>query len=985
MECRDVFLKSFDLRFIRMVQFFRWVLRIGLSLMSAMAISQETVPYYNNFDAPNDTSGWNHYAISGIDDWEAGPPTNGAFSPSNCFVTGLDGSFEGNSNRVLETPVFDLSNTQVDYSLSFYHKRQAVVANNYYYLEYSLDDGISWSMLDNASTQKKNWQSASGFSNNFYSSYQHSAINLGFLQGNSQVTFRFRFQSGAANGQGWMIDNFSIAEETYNITAYPGDSIFIAQNCLQFNVSSLFGFYNQYSDPFYNATNFYFSNDPLLDVQDVLLETNYVNTAVSIENYENEIVLANELNVGEYYILYQHDALDSLVESNEFDNVGYAVLHVDTVLNMPYIEDFEGTGFPWKVISPDPDFIPVWENGSGYRHHIEGAHSGDFAWHTSKTMYFNDDTNTSNSNIQYIESPSIDLASDTGDIVMNLWFKNEIEANVYHVEHKLACGEFWSTLFTFPAEAEDEWDFFNEDLAPLIPYSTAKFRVKFTSSYLNPEGLIFDDVYVGRSKPDLTIERDKSDRFTATSTPDLDLKYYFFNSGTEDVAEAITTFYWSTDNVLDAGDQLLGTKTENNISAESRFWTSFVLTKPTATIGTYYIFYVLDEALLVDEMRENNNMGYFTLYQQDIMALPYFNDFEVDVNNWRHDATLGSDDWFHGIPQGQIAGMAFSGEKAWISADTGYVTPMSRMHLYTPVFDLTTLQNPVMEFDMLHPLHDNCLCSRAELNMSYSVDGGATWQVLDTTNNSYNRWYYPIEYESGVDQNYYLANSSYLMFATGEKSFVTADQYNSRDASRNTRYIIDLAFLHEYTAVQFRYNMAADFVDASYTNTKLDGVLIDNFSIGESYVDLLVEYQKHLMISSLSNQLRFFMHVKNQGNYISNPATVQYYLSSDATLDDGDFALGQFELTAIRPDLNRYVNVAFDGPTNLLDYQYLIYELDIANTNVESDEINNIGFWPLSLDSISVYPYVNHFQDTVVNGWHQYAVGPFDDNIIRYR
>lgn len=968
-----------------MMNVMRCVLILLITLKSMSVFSQLSVPYYNNFDATGDDLSWSHYAIAGTDDWEMGIPLYPPYSAPGCFVTGIDGSFEGNSNRALETPSFDLSNLDVDYSLSFYHKRQAVVVNNYYYLEYSLDNGATWILLDNPTTQKKNWQTTGGFTNNFYSSFQHSAINLSFIQGNGNVKFRFRFQSGAANGQGWTIDNFSIAEESYNVTAYQGDSIFISQKCLQFNVSSVFGFYNQYTDPFYNATHYYFSYDDVLDEQDMFLGTGYTNTPVSMDNYTYEVNLADELNMGEYYILYQHDALDSLDESNELDNIGYAILEVDTVFPMPYVEDFEDLEFPWKVLSPGENFGSVWEYGFGYRHHLEGAHSGSNAWHTGKTMYYTDDINNSNSHVQYLLSPTIDLTSDTGNIVMNVWFKNDIQANAYLMERRIACDVGWSTLFTFPGEAEDEWDFYNKPLNSWIEYNTMQFRVKFTSSYIGPEGIIFDDVYVGRAKPDLTIEQDKSDRFASSSILDHELKYYFFNAGVESVDEVTTSFYWSTDDVWDAGDLLLGVKTESNISPESRLWTSFNFQKPTLDAGTYYVFYVIDETNVVDEMREYNNDGYFTLFQYDITNLPYVNDFESDISNWRHEATLGSDDWFYGEPQGDITGMAFSGVRAWMTSDSGLVSPMSRMHLYTPVFDMTALEHPVLEFDMILGLHPDCQCQLADLNMSYSIDGGATWQILDTTNTSYNRWYYPIEYESGVDQNYYLANSTYLMFDQGEKSFVTTGQYNSRDASRNTRYILDLTFLQSYTAVQFRYNLATKYVGDSYTDASVDGLLIDNFSIREAFLDLTVEYHKHLMISSMSDQLRFFMHVKNNGNYISNPAVVQYYLSVDPTLDGADFPLGQFNLTAIRPDLNRYVNVTFDGPGDLSTYAYLLYHVDYTGTNEETDELNNIGFWTLSLDSISDYPYAHEFNESIVHGWHQYAVGPFDDNLIRYR
>jgi hypothetical protein len=168
-------------------------------------------------------------------------------------------------------------------------------------------------------------------------------------------------------------------------------------------------------------------------------------------------------------------------------------------------------------------------------------------------------------------------------------------------------------------------------------------------------------------------------------------------------------------------------------------------------------------------------------------------------------------------------------------------------------------------------------------------------------------------------------------------------------------------------------------------NYPVEGALIDDFTVRESFVDLTVDDKKALMISSESQKVKFFMHIKNQGNYISSPSTTNYYISSDTILDGSDYYLGEANIEKIRPDMYFYVNKSFDAPSNLSDYKYLIYDLDVTDINSESIETNNIGYWRLALDSIDNYPYFNDFNDSIINGWHQYSIGPNNPGISKHR
>ncbi len=748
-----------------------------------------------------------------------------------------------------------------------------------------------------------------------------------------------------------------------NIYAIPGDTIVTSSQCPSFVLSTVLGYSNPNPGYVSVTTKYYFSTDAIFDTSDVLMLTRSIAIFQTVSNWSSTLALPGGLNTGYYYVFYEHDATNVVVENNESDNRNFAVIKVDTVINAPIVDDFEVANPLWKTYSNGANPM-VWELGLGYRHHLEGAHSGTKAWHTGKTIDYN------NVGPQYVELPFIDLTTIAGNKVLSFWYKKNTTFNNHYVEYSTNCARSWQNLAKIPAERNDDWDFINIPLNLVASHSAIKFRIRFTGTYVNPEGLIFDDLYVGVAMPDLTVEGDKGNRFTNSAVTNDTLEYFLNNSGLASAFSSITSFYWSSDSILDNSDHYLGSVNEPAISDTTRIWRSFPFIKPSSTHGKYYIHYVLDTANSVAEMREYNNIGYFECFQQGITPTPYFNDFEVQPIDWRHNSSLGQDDWEWASPSGNTLNGDFVGTKAWITNSNGLVSPMSRMHLYSPVFDLTSMTNPVMEFDMINT-GCNAGCPNGKSNMSYSTDRGKTWTILDTTSKSYNRWYYLMVYDDtrGTDGVSRFGNLTTILFEESEPSFAVDQSYNGRNSDRGYRFTLDISPLTAFSEIQFRYNMA------TLKNMVEEGVIVDNFSISEAGIDLEVKQQKELMLSPQSPKVKFHMFVRNSGNYISQPTTIKYYLSTDTTLDGQDLFLGRESIPAIRPDLNSYLNVAYNSPANLLNYEYLIYELDSANTNIESNESNNIGFWSLGFEGIKTLPYFEDFNDSITQGWNHSVNG----------
>lgn len=938
--------------------------------------SQIIPPYQNDFDS-NDTLGWSHYAISGTDDWKLTTPQKvnftSAYSAPKAWVTNKTGNFSANSNRVLQTPCFDLSDTTQKLVFSFYHKTDNNSTPYTFIVEYSLNNGSTWSVLTNSITPKKYWQGATGFSTNIGPSYSNAAINIKFLQGNPSVCFRFRFTSAAASGDGWIIDNFSIKPEFYNVQAVPGDTIrninhFFTQFQLKFN----FQFDNQYTVVKNFTNNFYLSKDQIKDGGDIAIGTRTLNASATVANWTNTLTLPPNLNAGTYYVLYDLDVTNVLNENIETDNSNFTVLLLDSIYNSNYVENFDTTYNKWNTTYSSG--ASLWKQEPPNYFRMEKAHSGNNAFSTKV-----------NTGGVLLETPYLDLSHKTNQSIC-FWYKMTNPFVVPKMQLRLPPYQsFKSTAPSYlsgvqlPSTKNNDWGCFCYKLGNAFDtIVSTKFAIAPSTLNVSAEAAIYnysrnaiDDVYIGECKPDASIDFRDGNHFTCSSKTSDTLYYDLYNSGLASLPSSTTKFFWSTDSIFDAGDILFATQTEPLITDTTSIKRKLFYTKPNLTPGTYFIIYQLDFSNSVSEMREYNNIGYVKVIQNLDATLPYFNDFETNTTNWVHQANLGNDDWICSTPSKPNITSVFSGTKAWLTNATGNASQYSKMHLYTPVFDLTQLNHPVLEFDMkllTYGVNGYSFWPYNALNMSYSIDGGLTWAVLDTTNNSFARWYHAMEFESvsGVDQ--FVSPASYkstVISSKDENNFINYFIYQTRDGLNTTHYVVDLDFIKSKSKIIFRYNYAN-------VNAPVDGAMIDNFKLSEATIDYAINEKKDILAAPTDKYISTFFNVNNNGNYTSPQSEMKLYLSTDTILDGADVLFTTKTITSIRPVRQFYSKIK--GNTNLLSsgYTYLIYQLDPQNLVVESNETNNTGYFKLCNNTSLSLPYFNDFNNANVDGWSEY-------------
>lgn len=186
--------------------------------LNIMGTNLFTIPFQDNFDTqtqfqPNTAQYTN---------WEHGAPTygalNGAWSAPNAWCTNLQAAYYINAEAILTTPLFDFS-TAINPGLSFWMNHNAELNYDGMYVEYSTNNGASWSLLGTSNdTNGVNWYntpvlSASGgpaWSGNSQGWIKVS-YNLNQFSGLPAVRLRFVFRSNATgNFEGFCIDDFAI-------------------------------------------------------------------------------------------------------------------------------------------------------------------------------------------------------------------------------------------------------------------------------------------------------------------------------------------------------------------------------------------------------------------------------------------------------------------------------------------------------------------------------------------------------------------------------------------------------------------------------------------------------------------------------------------------------------------------------------------------------------------------------------------------------
>ena len=198
----------------------------------------------------------------------------------------------------------------------------------------------------------------------------------------------------------------------------------------------------------------------------------------------------------------------------------------------------------------------------------------------------------------------------------------------------------------------------------------------------------------------------------------------------------------------------------------------------------------------------NNNSTEITFYVNETGETGVVNTFEnssdelIVINE-------GGDVWQRGVPAGALLNTAASGTNVYGTNLSGNYENNLKGYLTSKCYDLTTLANPVLKFQMAFDLETNYDVAYVQ----YSTNQGVDWEVLG----------------SSTDPNWY--NSS----ANGCSNCV-GGQWTGTDTNL-TEYSYDLAAFSTQSNMIFRMVFHSD----GYVN--LEGVVIDDLLVDGTTLD----------------------------------------------------------------------------------------------------------------------------------------------------
>lgn len=200
-----------------------------------------------------------------------------------------------------------------------------------------------------------------------------------------------------------------------------------------------------------------------------------------------------------------------------------------------------------------------------------------------------------------------------------------------------------------------------------------------------------------------------------------------------------------------------------------------------------------------------------------VTSYPYYQDFESGAANW---FSYGSNNsWEVGEPIGPVISGAPpatpSSLMSWgTDLDASYCYSGENSYLQGPCYDFSGLVAPYIEFDLWYDGYGFTGYGYDGINLQYSLDGGATWSIVDADLGDDNlNWYNAINYT-------WWTGSSYDSAWCGAAGGWIHVQH-------------DLETLAGEPNVQFRFH----FGTATWTCYSNDGAAIDNINIQDPFED----------------------------------------------------------------------------------------------------------------------------------------------------
>lgn len=902
-----------------------------LVLFCTNTIAQQSIPYCDNF---NGATLWTVNTVSGSA-WQQGAPsfgsTNSSHTPPNCFDVELAAAYSPTTITFLKSPAFNLTSAP-NAKLSFWQNRNSESGWDGTRMEYSTDNGITWTVLGTvADPNATNWYNAPLINSSNLPAWDgtsggwiKSTYNINFLTGTPSVMFQFVFTSDVAvQTDGFSIDDFCISLPpntdlgvdsilSPQSPATAGSSVPVQVRVRNYGLLAAGNF-----DVYYKIDN---------------------GAAVGPANYTGSVAPGSSVNVtcanltipaGNHiisaYVVITNDA-DHLNDTVTSSFISY------TVQSLSYYDNFDGTNNGWLASSANP--ATVWELGTPNFGATSSSYSAPSCWD------INLNTAYGVSAVAYLTSPFFDFTTATNaKLKFKVNYNTETNWDGVRCEYR-AIDTTWHILGAIGTPGTINWytnpifssgnlpawagnslgwqQCENDSLNMLTGAADAQFRFVFTSDItVVVDGFSIDNFEIKLPELiDVGVDLIVSPTATVSAGASVPVDVRITNFGSLPVSNF--NVFFKLDNNAAVGPVNYGGTINPYQNSQIN------IGNVTISAGTHTIIAYTD---LGTDGDHYNDSTAIRVVGVSTVTLPYFDNFDGTDAGWYTDAVNPSTQWQKGSPTYGTTNSSYSAPNCW---DVNLNSPCQSSAFSTltsPYIDFTNIVDAKLKFYVNYNCEPNLDGVRCEYRANDTV-----WHLLGIMGSvGSTNWY-----------NYSFLSSS----AQPGWSSTAGGWIQCRFDSLN--------MLTGANDVQFRFVFTSDFIGNS------DGFSLDNFEIDiplpNSASTQGIKSQNVLITPSPQYYQTLIV---NKGSSPLNTVAVGLRVDNTNVLT---------EIATLTPPLNYNESrwYTFINPWNATAGFHSVCTYT-SNPNGVAD-INNYDdttcFTHTVLDSASVFPYCNDFENT---------------------
>lgn len=680
---------------------------------------------------------------------------------------------------------------------------------------------------------------------------------------------------------------------------------------------------------------YYFSNDAILDTNDLLLSDDFVTSLLpgAISSEYASLTLPGDIVAGSYYLLFYVDCEELINETNEDNNVSAYEIN----------------------LAPSDFDIQIFNETISGNIYPSGEVELDF-----KLRNFGEDRIYGSSYVKCYFSN--DVTIDNDDVLVSEIFVSSITSNAF--------GSSQESFFYVPP------NFSSSTNLILVADSENDF---FETNEEN--NIVVIPIELEDPKLDLIINVDTVyGEFNLGSRTNIELSLK--NEGSFETPPFKLNFYISEDSILDEGDNFWAQRTYEELEAGESItpYTSIELPLDIA-LGEKYILFALDYENNIAEYDETNNFQSYS-----ISIVPFNRD--LVIKNIYTEGRLYQDGYLRTYCTIQNTGSTTSEAhilRAVLSTDT--------------ILDNTdrTIYNEYSNFlvpnDTAFDEFNYDLSADLDTGTQYLFVCADYYNYVDETNEDNNCARHPVTFFSDqvdLQAQYKLNITSFFPLRQGETISLAVETNNLGDIvapSSETGLVLSKDRIFDIEDVIIA-DINIESLNPTTTNDiYISGTIPTNLNIGDTMyilacadiydevneinevnnceatsvviaphnIDLVCLYPEVTGELKTGGIIDMSTYVKNVGtNSTDEPTTCNFYLSKDTVINSFDISFGSVSgaslgnMDSVLFELTRTIPDNFSG-----EDRFIIVQTDKANNILEDNEKNNLNYIKIDIEDLN--------------------------------